>query len=278
MSVPPAPEPERDRFRFRWTATAWVALAGAYVFIGLVSGVQSHLAFDSPLGIVIGRRVMQALVWTPFTVVVAEVTWWGTWRFGMAGQVALHALVGCLTVLVVNVFQSSFVLIGPPLWAETSWVFTLQEGITQSGLMGFVWYALLVVGAIAVEVRAVPPHPGEPGYVTTLEIKERKSMHRVATADVEWIEGAGDYALIHTEERDYLLHERMKTLESRLDPKYFARVHRSAIVNLREVTSYTSVRHGDCELVLRSGDVVRLTRTRRARVVERLSALGVETT
>ena len=73
-------------------------------------------------------------------------------------------------------------------------------------------------------------------------------------------------------------HERMKTLESRLDPKYFARVHRSAIVNLREVTSYTSVRHGDCELVLRSGDVVRLTRTRRTRVVERLSALGVETT
>ena len=137
----------------------------------------------------------------------------------------------------------------------------------------------MCLSAVGVEVERskVLPLPGFPIPSAGVDHAQCHVGRRIARLQFERT-GAGDYALIHTEERDYLLHERMKTLESRLDPKYFARVHRSAIVNLREVTSYTSVRRGDCELVLRSGDVVRLTRTRRTRVVERLSALGVETT
>ena len=61
----------------------------------------------------------------------------------------------------------------------------------------------------------------------------------------------------------HLLRETLTELAQRLDPARFFRVHRSAIVNLERVREIHPLFRGDCELVLRDGTRVRLSRTRR---------------
>ena len=92
----------------------------------------------------------------------------------------------------------------------------------------------------------------------------------VWTRDVEWIEAADNYAVVHSADGPGLLREPLRSLEARLDPTHFARVHRSAIVNLTRVRQLRLLRGGDYALTMRSGAVVTLSRTYRDDVLHRL--------
>lgn len=56
------------------------------------------------------------------------------------------------------------------------------------------------------------------------------------------VEAVGSYAEHHTGEETHLIRERMKTLEERLHPEAFMRIHRSTIVRLEEVGAMASGR------------------------------------
>src|SRR5262249_41905164 len=57
----------------------------------------------------------------------------------------------------------------------------------------------------------------------------------IDTTTIDWI-GARDYcAELHVAGKSYVIRETLSTLESRLDPSIFARIHRSAIVNLGRI-------------------------------------------
>ena len=86
----------------------------------------------------------------------------------------------------------------------------------------------------------------------------------IPTADIDWI-GADDYyASVHAGAKSYLLRESLTSLEARLDPLRFARVHRAAIVQLDRVREL----RGD-EAILRDGARIPVSRRRRA-VLEQL--------
>src|SRR5262249_50056363 len=57
----------------------------------------------------------------------------------------------------------------------------------------------------------------------------------IAPADVDWIEADSYYAKLHVGRAEHLLRESLTSLEARLDPARFVRVHRSAIVNVERV-------------------------------------------
>ena len=50
--------------------------------------------------------------------------------------------------------------------------------------------------------------------------------------DIEWIAAAGDYAELHCGSRHHMVRETMNSLEQKLDPAKFLRIHRSRIVRL----------------------------------------------
>ena len=58
----------------------------------------------------------------------------------------------------------------------------------------------------------------------------------------------------------------MKTLEARLDPAVFARVHRSAIVNVSQIERAEPLGHGEYRLRLRTGAAIDTSRAYSARV------------
>jgi two-component system LytT family response regulator len=79
------------------------------------------------------------------------------------------------------------------------------------------------------------PSPGQASYLQRLAFKEGDRSIVVKTADVLWIEAEDYYVLIHSKQGRYIVRASMASLEQRLDPHRFRRVHRTAIVNLDEV-------------------------------------------
>jgi two-component system LytT family response regulator len=83
----------------------------------------------------------------------------------------------------------------------------------------------------------------------------------IPVAEVDWI-GADDYyACLHLGAKTHLLRESLASLETRLDPRRFARVHRSAIVQIDRIRELR-----DDEVVLRGGMRVAVSRRRRAAI------------
>ena len=101
-----------------------------------------------------------------------------------------------------------------------------------------------------------------PTPLPTFTVPVGQDTHSVPANSIDWIEAAGDYVYLHCGEKKYLLRARMKYLEKRLAPGPFARIHRSSIVNLERVQSIAHLSHGDYEVVLETGAVLRASRSR----------------
>jgi two-component system LytT family response regulator len=84
----------------------------------------------------------------------------------------------------------------------------------------------------------------------------------VAAADIDYISASGPYAELHVGEKTYVIRERMQTLEERLDPAEFMRVHRSAIVRLDRIETMLREPGGDYAVKLKSGARLGVSRNR----------------
>jgi len=99
--------------------------------------------------------------------------------------------------------------------------------------------------------------PGE--YLQRLIIRDEGRVFFLNTSEVEWIEAQGNYVNVHGLGRAWLFRESIGSIESRLDPKRFRRIHRSTIVNLDAVRELRQGFHGDYVVVLRDGAEVKLS-------------------
>jgi len=81
-----------------------------------------------------------------------------------------------------------------------------------------------------------PIEPGQPlvrapsRYVTEFWVPHRSELIRIAAEDIERIDAERDYMRLHVAGRSFLLHQTIASLEQRLDPARFIRLHRSTIV------------------------------------------------
>jgi DNA-binding LytR/AlgR family response regulator len=106
------------------------------------------------------------------------------------------------------------------------------------------------------------------GYPRRLVVRTRKRMRFVDVQEIEWIEADVRSSLVHLRDgRLERLSEPIGRLEGQLDPLRFARVHRSAIVNLDRVEEVVSVDRSQT-VVLKSGIRLPLGRQMGLRVSE----------
>lgn len=106
-------------------------------------------------------------------------------------------------------------------------------------------------------------------YVDRLSINQNGRIIFVKTVDIQWIESAGNSALLHLAGSQYAMRESLSTLEQCLNPKEFVRIHRSTIVNLRYVKEVHPWFHGYHLVLLESGRELRMSRYQH-QVAERL--------
>ena len=107
-------------------------------------------------------------------------------------------------------------------------------------------------------------------------VKSAGQVLFVRHAEIDWVEAADYYSCLHVGNRTHLVRRSMADLESQLDPATFCRVHRSAIVNLNRVTGLQTGVEGESEVLLQSGERLRLSRRYRAQLQERLGLRSVK--
>jgi two-component system, LytTR family, response regulator len=104
------------------------------------------------------------------------------------------------------------------------------------------------------------------GYVTRFVVRSGSKVTFVRPQEVDWIDAAGNYVRLHAAGRQHLVRETMKSIESRLDPEVFVRVHRSAIVNIDRIVSLEPYFHGEYVVVMRDGSKLTSSRSHSARL------------
>ena len=108
-------------------------------------------------------------------------------------------------------------------------------------------------------------------HASRFVVRTGSRIQIVLVEDIDWIGAAGDYTELHVRGRSHLLRETMNSLEQNLDPAKFMRIHRSIIVNLKRIQKLELQAGGDYEVVLQSGDRLRLSRRFRKRLLDRIS-------
>ena len=80
---------------------------------------------------------------------------------------------------------------------------------------------------------------GGGGQQDSIFVKADGQLHKVALADIRYVEGMKDYVLLHlcSEKRPLVTHITMKAVEELLPAGTFMRVHRSYIVALDKIAS-----------------------------------------
>jgi two-component system, LytTR family, response regulator len=101
--------------------------------------------------------------------------------------------------------------------------------------------------------------------------KSRGRILFLPVSDIRWISAEENYVRICTGTETHLLRETMASMEKRLDPRLFLRVHRSAIVNLQYVKEVRTETRGDAVVQLVNGQKVTMSRSCRARIGDLLA-------
>lgn len=118
-------------------------------------------------------------------------------------------------------------------------------------------------GAPTASEPSASPLAASSGYLERIPVEVQGTIRPVPVGDIDYILASGPYAELVVAGRRHLVREAMQVLEDRLDPQRFMRIHRSVIVRLDLVEGLRRGAGGDGEVLLRGGQKLRVSRTRR---------------
>jgi two-component system LytT family response regulator len=99
-----------------------------------------------------------------------------------------------------------------------------------------------------------------------LLVSEDGRILLIPTRNIELVQVTGKHVKIFVRQHCYFTRQSLRSVEARLDKNYFVRVHRSTIINVEQIVALHPLLHGDCEIVLKRGTRVTLSRRFRRRL------------
>ena len=115
--------------------------------------------------------------------------------------------------------------------------------------------------------RLLASLPQAAPHLERIVVRSGDRLFFVATKELLHLTAEGNYVRIHTADKSHLIRGTLAGLEARLDPKCFARIHRSGIVNIEAIKEVRAHFHGDYVIALTNGETVRLSRRYQARLL-----------
>lgn len=97
-------------------------------------------------------------------------------------------------------------------------------------------------------------------YKTRFVVKTAARVVIVKADEIDWIESASNYALLHVGDETHILRETMRSLEEQLSPEHFVRISRSAIVNIGRIKELQPMMKGEYVVILGNGKQLTMTR------------------
>ena len=107
------------------------------------------------------------------------------------------------------------------------------------------------------------------GWAERLMVRKGADLVPLPVEAIDWIGSADNYVEIHAGKETHLLRETLQSVESHLDPRSFARIHRGTIVNRARVRAVRLQATGELAVELVSGTLLPVGRSYRARVSAR---------
>jgi two-component system LytT family response regulator len=101
-------------------------------------------------------------------------------------------------------------------------------------------------------------------------VKSGGRIFFVRSAEIDWVESAGNYVKLHAGNDSHLIRETMNGVETKLSPETFVRIHRCHIVNIEQVRELQPWFNGEYVVFLKNGTRLTLSRGYRERLQERI--------
>ena len=105
------------------------------------------------------------------------------------------------------------------------------------------------------DTRGASASEGRSGDI--LKLKVGSKIKFVSLGKVRYIRAQGDYILVNTVDEEFMVRERIKNIEDRLEDGSFIRIHRSVVLNSAFISEMRPRLHGDYEFIMRDGAVFR---------------------
>lgn len=105
-------------------------------------------------------------------------------------------------------------------------------------------------------------------YLERIVVKNSGRVFFIKTDEIDWIEAAGNYLKLHVGRDAHLIRETMQSIEAKLDPEKFFRIHRSTLVQIDRIKELHPLFGGDYAVILRNGTELNLSRNYRERLPE----------
>lgn len=142
----------------------------------------------------------------------------------------------------------------------------LKDMRTYAGFLALIYFYRLVLrrwqGEAGFLDQGREDSASEP-VTDRFPVKKLGREFLVRVEDIDWIESAANYVNLHVGDRVYPLRDTMAAIEQKLGARGFARVHRSAILNLDRVREIEPFDTGDARAHLTTGHTVPVSRRHR---------------
>ncbi len=123
------------------------------------------------------------------------------------------------------------------------------------------------LSALLQEIDPERSDPAPTAASSRFIIKSGGRIRFVDAEDIHYVEAAGDYVRLHTDDKIHLLRETMAEMENRL-PDAFLRIHRSTIIDTERITELQPYGNSEFIVVLESGEKLKLSRSYRDDLTE----------
>lgn len=104
------------------------------------------------------------------------------------------------------------------------------------------------------------------GWPERFMVRVGQQFQFVKPEEIEWIDTADNYLRLHVGKRVYMIREAIGTMEGKLNPRRFMRIHRSVIVNVDRIQSIEVWNQTEFLVTLRDGTRLNSSRSYRDRI------------
>ena len=99
-------------------------------------------------------------------------------------------------------------------------------------------------------------------------VRSDRKMIKINFDEIQYVESLSDYIKIHSVDKTITTRETISNIETKLPAKNFLRIHRSYIVNLKKINSYTN------EFVEIGKNAIPISRTYKENVLKKLTEIS----
>jgi len=97
-------------------------------------------------------------------------------------------------------------------------------------------------------------------FISTILVSNGNKKHSIIVSEILYFSANPPYINLHLEGKKYLHNETLKSISLKLNAEQFVRVHKSTIVNIDLVASYTTRLNGDYDLTMKNNVQLRVSR------------------